>query len=66
VCQQEIRDELRKSNSSLTKMLDVMREYVEFRKKIMPPICRVLSIAEVLTKDFKDCKTRIEIVKKQK
>ncbi|MCI0500485.1 MAG: DNA polymerase elongation subunit (family B), partial [Epsilonproteobacteria bacterium] len=36
------------------------------QKKIMPPICRVLSIAEVLTKDFKDCKTREEIVKKAK
>ena len=31
------------------------------QKKIMPPICRVLSIAEVLTRDFKDCKTREEI-----
>jgi len=36
------------------------------QKKIMPPICRVLSIAECLTKDFRDCKTREEIVKKAK
>ena len=36
------------------------------QKKIMPPICRVLSIAEVLTRDFKDCKTREEIIKKAK
>ncbi|MCJ7571521.1 MAG: DNA polymerase elongation subunit (family B) [Candidatus Thermoplasmatota archaeon] len=36
------------------------------QKKIMPPICRVLSIAEFLTIDFKDCKTREEIVKKAK
>ncbi len=35
-------------------------------KKIMPPICRVLSIAEILTKDYKECKTREEIVKKAK
>lgn len=36
------------------------------QKKIMPPICRVLSIAELLTRDFKGCKTREEIIKKAK
>ena len=30
---QEIRDELRKSNSTLSKMLERIEEYVEFRKK---------------------------------
>ena len=30
---QEIRDEVRKSNSTLNKMLEVMDEYVRFRKK---------------------------------
>ncbi|MGD0494760.1 MAG: hypothetical protein ABSB28_01815 [Candidatus Bathyarchaeia archaeon] len=30
---QEIRDELRKSNSTLSKMLEGFEEYVEFRKK---------------------------------
>jgi DNA polymerase elongation subunit (family B) len=36
------------------------------QRKIMPPICRVLSIAEALTRDFKDCNTLEEIVKKAK
>ncbi len=36
------------------------------KKKIMPPICRVLSIAEILTRDYKDCNTLEEIVKKAK
>ncbi len=30
---QEIRDELRKSNSTLSKILKGIEEYVEFRKK---------------------------------
>jgi len=30
---QEIRDELRKSNSTLSKILKEIEEYVEFRKK---------------------------------
>jgi DNA polymerase elongation subunit (family B) len=38
----------------------------KIHKKIMPPICRVLSIAEILTRDYKDCETREEIVKKAK
>jgi hypothetical protein len=37
------------------------------QKKIMPPICRVLSISQILvTRDFKDCETREEIIKKSK
>ncbi len=36
------------------------------KKKIMPPICRVLSIAEILTRDYKDCNKLEEIVKKAK
>jgi len=36
------------------------------QKKIMPPICRVLSIAQVLCKYFKGCDSRADIVKKAK
>ena len=36
------------------------------QKKIMPPICRVLSIAQVLTKAFKGCHSREEIIKEAK
>ena len=36
------------------------------QKKIMPPICRVLSISQILTRDFKDCETREDIIKKSK
>ena len=38
----------------------------QLQKKIMPPICRVMSISQTLLKDFKDCKTREEIVKRGK
>jgi DNA polymerase elongation subunit (family B) len=33
------------------------------QKKIMPPICRVLSIAQVLTKAFRGCRSREETIK---
>jgi len=33
-------------------------------KKIMPPTCKAASIAEVLVRDFSDCKTKEEIVRK--
>jgi len=36
------------------------------QKKIIPPICRVMSISQMLLRDFKDCKTRDEIVKRAK
>ena len=36
------------------------------QKKIMPPICRVMSISQILLRDFKWCKTREEIVKQSK
>ena len=36
------------------------------QKKIMPPICRVLSLSQTLVKDFKGCNTREEIVKRAK
>ncbi|MDH7517881.1 MAG: DNA polymerase domain-containing protein [Candidatus Thermoplasmatota archaeon] len=36
------------------------------QKKIMPPICRVKSISQVLVRDFNDCKTREDIIKKAK
>jgi len=36
------------------------------QKKIMPPICRVLSIAQTLTQYFKDCNSKEEIIKKAK
>ena len=36
------------------------------QKKIMPPICRVLSISQVLLKYFNSCKTREEIVRHSK
>jgi DNA polymerase elongation subunit (family B) len=35
-----------------------------YQKKIMPPICRVMSIAQTLLHDFRDCESREEIVKK--
>jgi len=37
-----------------------------FKKKIMPPICRVKSISQVLLKDFKGCTLKDEIVQKAK
>ncbi len=36
------------------------------QKKIMPPICRVMSISQILLKYFKDCKTREDIVRQSK
>ena len=36
------------------------------QKKIMPPICRVLSISEVLLRDFKNCNSKEEILKQAK
>lgn len=33
-------------------------------KKIMPPTCKAASIAEVLIRDFSDCKTKQDIVRK--
>jgi len=36
------------------------------QKKIMPPICRVMSVAQTLVKDFKGCNTREDIVKRAK
>ena len=36
------------------------------QKKIMPPICRVLSISKNLVKSFKNCKTRNDIIKQSK
>jgi len=36
------------------------------QKKIMPPICRVLSLSQTLVKDFKGCNTKEEIVKRAK
>jgi len=36
------------------------------QKKIMPPICRTMSISQVLLRDFKGCNTRGEIVKRAK
>ena len=36
------------------------------QKKIMPPICRVMSISQVLLKYFKGCTTREEIVRQSK
>ncbi|MFW6122587.1 MAG: hypothetical protein ACOC80_17035, partial [Petrotogales bacterium] len=36
------------------------------QKKIMPPICRVMSISQVLLRDFKGCKTRDEILQQSK
>jgi len=37
-----------------------------FQKKIMPPICRVMSISQFLLKGFKGCNTKNEIVKQAK
>ena len=37
-----------------------------YQKKIMPPICRVLSTSQTLIRDFKGCKTKEDIVKKAK
>jgi DNA polymerase elongation subunit (family B) len=36
------------------------------QRKIMPPICRVLSIAQILVKSFRDCKSLDDIVKQAK
>jgi DNA polymerase elongation subunit (family B) len=36
------------------------------QKKIMPPICRVMSISQVLLRDFKECGTSKEIARKAK
>jgi len=36
------------------------------QKKIMPPICRVLSTSQTLLKFFRDCNTREQIVKQSK
>ncbi len=36
------------------------------QKKIMPPICRVMSTAKTLVRDFKGCNTKKEIVKHAK
>jgi len=36
------------------------------QKKIMPPICRVMSIAQILLRDFKNCSSREEIIKHAK
>lgn len=36
------------------------------QKKIMPPICRVMSISQVLLRDFKECDTSEEIARKAK
>ena len=36
------------------------------QKKIMPPICRVMSISQVLLRDFKECNTSEEIARKAK
>ena len=38
----------------------------KLQKKIMPPICRVMSISQALLRDFNSCKTRDEIVKQAK
>lgn len=35
-------------------------------KKIMPPICRVMSISQVLLRDFKGCNSREEIIRTAK
>ncbi len=36
------------------------------QKKIMPPICRVMSISQALLRDFKECSTSEEIARKAK
>lgn len=36
------------------------------QKKIMPPICRVLSISQTLVKYFKNCNSKKDIIKKAK
>jgi len=36
------------------------------QNKIMPPICRVMSISQVLLRDFNDCRTSEEIARKAK
>jgi len=36
------------------------------QKKIMPPICRVMSISQALLRDFKECGTSEEILRKAK
>jgi len=36
------------------------------QKKIMPPICRVMSISQALLRDFKECGTSEEIARKAK
>ena len=37
-----------------------------YQKKIMPPICRVMSISQTLLRDFKECNSREKIVKHSK
>ena len=37
-----------------------------YQKKIMPPICRVLSIAKTLVTEYKNCNTKQEIVNQAK
>jgi len=41
--------------------MSLIRGYLQ--KKIMPPICRVMSISQVLLRDFKGCNSREEIVR---
>ena len=36
------------------------------QKKIMPPICRVMGVSQVLVRDFKGCDTKEDIVKRAK
>jgi len=36
------------------------------QKKIMPPICRVLSVSQTLLRDFRGCKSKEEIIKQAK
>jgi len=36
------------------------------QKKIMPPICRVMSVSQTLLKGFKNCDSRVEIAKQAK
>jgi DNA polymerase elongation subunit (family B) len=37
-----------------------------YKKKIMPPICRVMSISQILIKNFRNCKSKEEIIKQAK
>ena len=36
------------------------------QRKIMPPICRVMSVSQTLVRDFKGCNTKEDIVKRAK